>query len=109
MNNEQIDTALKSLSVDDSVPNWAKILINCIPNLVVERQVSHGLAEQFANFESTMANKLNDIETIKSECRILKIQVAGLRDELEELEQYGRRNSLVFHGIPENQGESSKN
>ena len=26
----------------------------------------------------------------------------SLTDEIDELEQYSRRNSLVFHGLPEN-------
>ena len=33
--------------------------------------------------------------------------MAALKDELEEAEQYSRRNCLVFHGIAEDKGEST--
>ena len=53
-----------------------------------------------------MATK-QDIKDLQKENRLLRIQIAGLKDELDAAEQYSRRNCLVFHGIPEKQGEST--
>lgn len=100
MNTEEIDSALKGLTQDDTVPTWAKILIKCFRNLVSERGVADDLDKRISVLEKRMISK-------DDENRILKIQMAGLRDELEELEQYGRRNCLVFHGITEKKGEST--
>ena len=69
MESNQIEEALKSLLVDPIVPNWTKVLMNCLSSLINE--------------------------------------MAGLKNELDELEQYSRRNCLIFHGIPEEKGEST--
>ena len=58
------------------------------------------LSQRISKLEEQMATK-------DEENRILKIQMAGLRDELDAAEQYSRRNCLIFHGISEIKGEST--
>ena len=97
MNNEETTSALDGILADDSVPTWAKVLINCFRN---QRGEAVSLSQRISLLEERMATK-------DEENRILKIQMAGLRDELDAAEQYSRRNCLIFHGISEIKGEST--
>ena len=47
------------------------------------------------------------MDELKTENRHMKIQLAALRDQLDVTEQYSRRNCLIFHGVPEEEGEST--
>ena len=100
MNKDDVETALQGLAADATVPTWAKVLISCITNLVGQREVSDELSPRIARLEEQMAD-------MKAENRILKIQMAALKDELDEAEQYSRRNCLIFHGVPEERKEST--
>ena len=57
--------------------------------------------------EPSISKIEKDILELRGEHRLLKIQMAGLKDELDALEQYSRRNCLILHGIPEEKGEST--
>ena len=83
--------------VDPTVPNWAKVLMNCLSSLINER----------CSPEPRISKIEKDLLKLRDEHRLLRIQMAGLKDELDALEQYSRRNCLIFHGIPEEKSEST--
>ena len=106
MDSTEIKLALEGLTNDATVPAWAKILINCFQTLVVNRQETDSLAQRTNQLEETMATK-GELDQLRTENRLMKIQMAALQDELDAAEQYSRRNCLVFHGIPEEKGEKT--
>ena len=106
MNNADIENALKDMASETNVPPWAKVIINCLRNLVLQKDIGDDLTQRVKAIEESMATK-QDIKDLQKENRLLRIQIAGLKDELDAAEQYSRRNCLVFHGIPEKQGEST--
>ena len=57
--------------------------------------------------EPSISKIEKDFLGLRDEHRLLKIQMAGLKDELDALEQYSRRNCLILHGIHEEKGEST--
>ena len=82
MNKDEMEQALKGLILDDTVPTWAKVLINCIMNVIVERGISEDLSKRVQILEEQMTTK-DDILQLQAKVRILKIQIAGLKDELD--------------------------
>ena len=95
-----METSLKELVLDPAVPTWAKVLINCVNSFMEERGKSQALLPRVSQLEEKFGK-------LEEEHRLMKIQMAGLRDEIDALEQYSRRNCLIFHGIPEEKGEST--
>ena len=105
MENEQ-KNALETLMADESVPNWAKVLIRCFQDLEGERRKVASLEQRVAKLEESLPTK-DEINFLMEENRSLRIQLAGYRDELDSLEQYSRRNCLIFHELKENAKEDT--
>ena len=59
---------------------------------------------------STMDNEKSAQETTTLQARVsdLENENVRLRNETDSLEQYSRRNCLVFHGIPENEKDTTE-
>ena len=111
MDSNEIKVALEGLCNDTDVPTWAKVLINIFKDLVVKRQEPDTLvqmnADKISQLEETTKAVKDEMNQMRVENRLLKIKMAALQDELDAAEQYSRRNCLIFHGLPEEQGEST--
>ena len=72
--------------------------------------VSEGYEEQ-KKLNEELSKKLKEAEShneiIKSKCRSYEETLDFLIDENDNLEQYGRRNCLLLHGVPEDKGEKT--
>jgi hypothetical protein len=76
----------------------------------IARAISEDVKQQVyesLSFDVSSANE--KIEELKSLQRNLADQCGKLHDNLDELEQYGRRNCLIIHGVPEKQDENTDN
>ena len=107
MDTTEINNTLKDLLVDESVPAWAKVLVNCFRHLVTQHDGESNFEARIKKLEDESALKANQLVAIKHENNHLRVQVAALKDEMEIAEQYSRRNCLIFHGVPEEKGEST--
>jgi hypothetical protein len=70
----------------------------------IARAISEDVKQQVyesLSFDVSSANE--KIEERKSLERNLADKCGKLQDNLDELEQYGRRNCLLIHGVPEKQ------
>ena len=106
MDSNEIKVALEGLQNDPAVPTWAKVLVNIFQDLVVKRQEADMLnIEKIVEIEITTKAVKDEMDQLRTENRIMKIKMAALQDELDAAEQYSRRNCLIFHGLPEEQGE----
>ena len=72
----------------------------------MNRQETDSLAQRTDHPVETMATK-EELDQLRTENRLMKIQMAALQDELDAAEQYSRCHCLVFHGIPEEKGEKT--
>ena len=97
MNDQEVNDALSGLLVDESVPKWAKILIVCCHKLSGVGGSVSDLSERVSRLEASLAV----VQELTTENRLLRIQIAGLKDEMDALEQISRRNCLIIHGIDE--------
>ena len=97
MDSTDVNLALEGWTKDGTVPTWAKMLINGLRSLVVNRQETDSLAQRTDHPVETMT-KEEELDQLRTENRLMKIQMAALQDELDAAEQYSRRNCLVFHG-----------
>ena len=60
------------------------------------------LRDEFLNLKDIAIKKLQDKNTrLQSQCKSLEDKVACLEENLNSLDQYGRRNNTVLSGIPE--------
>ena len=67
----------------------------------IARAISEDVKQQVyesLSFDVSSANE--KIEELKLLQRNLADQCGKLQDNLDELEQYGRRNCLLIHGVP---------
>lgn len=51
-------------------------------------------------------NKIKELESLQNS---VSDQYNKLQDDYDNLEQYSRRNCLLIHGVPEQQGKSTDN
>ena len=71
---------------------WKWQCINCINNL----------KEEIVNLKNIVIKRLQDEhEKLKAKCSTLENKMATLKQNLNSLGQYGRRNNLVLSDIPE--------
>jgi hypothetical protein len=64
------------------------------------------LSDSVKASNETIIQQQQAIENLSSENRVLKKSVAELQVRLDDLEQYGRRNTVEVHGLPEEEGEN---
>lgn len=64
------------------------------------------LEELKSDFLSFKAEATQTIAEITSDIRSIKVQLNDTSNELDELNQYSRRNCLLVHGIPETPNEN---
>ena len=106
MEGHEFNSAMESLlNNDTTVPPWAKVLIGCVQGMM-NIKLNTDMTAEIDTLKKTFATK-EEVQSLKNENRLMKIKVAALQDEIDALEQYSRRNCLIFHGLPEEKGEST--
>ena len=113
-------------------PDWMKILLNCFKNLDKQVKKLYILAQpnnekhikgekqlldltesinfmtkKFDDYEKDSAEKEKLIKDLREEVSSFKNEHKQLKSDVENQEQCSRRNCLLVHGIPEEQGEST--
>ena len=83
---------LNTVATDDSVPPWAKVLIECFQRFM----------SLYDNFHPQNLN--NTINELNDEIANLRADVKQLKELNDDYEQRNRNECLVVHGIPETQG-----
>ena len=101
----------------------AKILVNCLRN--IEKQVKElfilneetkntqikvtesleFFSNKFDEHERENKKKNEKIKELEETIDILTEKNKSLTSDVDELEQYSRRNCLLFHGVQENENE----
>ena len=56
-----------------------------------------------------MTESKDQMNALKEQCNILQSTVDSQKDEIDNLEQYSRRNCLLIHGVKEDQDQSGTN
>ena len=83
---------------DDPLTN-AKLEENIINH--INADIS-SLRDGFLTLKNIVIKRLQDENTrLQSKCKSLKYKVTRLEDNLNSLDQYGRRNNIALSGIPE--------
>ena len=83
---------------DDPLTN-AKLEENIINH--INADIS-SLRDGFLTLKNIVIKRLQDENTrLQSKCKSLKYKVTRLEDNLNSLDQYGKRNNIVLSGIPE--------
>ena len=83
---------------DDPLTN-AKLEENIINHINVDIS---SLRDGFLTLKDIVIKRLQDENTrLQSNCKSLKYKVTRLEDNLNSLDQYGRRNNIALSGIPE--------
>ena len=74
----------------------------------MEESINHiigslnSLKDEFLNLEDIVIKRLQDENTnLQNKCKLLEGKVTGLEENLNSIDQYGRRNNIVLSGIPE--------
>ena len=65
------------------------------------------MTKKFDDYEKDRAEKEKLIKDLREEVSSLKNEHEQLKSDVENQEQYSRRNCLLVHGIREEQGEST--
>lgn len=95
-----LQSVLDTLVQDPDVPAWGKLLINALCNTAKDQHETASIVQ--------MAEKTKtELECLKKSNVRLQNEMALLLDELDAIEQFTRRNSLIFHGLYEQKGEST--
>ena len=106
-------------------PECAKILVNCLRNIEnqvkelftlneetknVQIKVTESLeffSNKFDKFERENKKKNEKIKELEETIDILTEKNKSLTSDVDELEQYSRRNCLLLHGVQENENENT--
>ena len=65
------------------------------------------MTKRFDDYEKDTAKKEKLIKDLREDVSSLKNKYEQLKSDVKNQEQYSRRNSVIVHGIPEEQGEST--
>ena len=65
------------------------------------------MTKKFDDYEKDRAEKEKLIKDLKEEVSFLNNEHEQLKSDVENQEQYSRRNCLLVHGIPKEQGEGT--
>ena len=99
--NSKVESVLK---VVEDIKEFKEVVTNRIKKLEKSAQFISSKHEELTHEQSTMQQCLN---TISNENEALKRQVKTLQVQIEDQQQYSRRNCILIHGIPENESEDT--
>ena len=99
--NSKVESVLK---VVEDIKEFKEVATNRLEELEKSTQFTSSKHEELTHEQSTMQQYLN---AISNENEALKRQVKTLQVQIEDQQQYSRRNCILIHGIPENEPEDS--
>ena len=99
--NGKVESVLK---VVEDIKEFKEVVTNRLEELEKSTQFISSKHEELTHEQSTMQQCLN---TISNENEALKRQVKMLQVQIEDQQQYSRRNCILIHGIPENESEDT--
>ena len=100
----QIEGLKSSLKVVEDIKEFKEVVTNRLEELEKSTQFISSKHEELTHEQSTMQQCLN---TISNENEAFKRQVKTLQVQIEDQQQYSRRNCILIHGIPENEPEDT--
>lgn len=112
METESLNTLignLNSLDTDNSIPQWALLMIECMKTLITEIKGVNDIIkrvhvlEDFKSVNEAVSMQLNN-ENI----RLIKV-VNDLETKLDDQEQRTRNSCLLIHGIEEDESDNTDN
>ena len=99
--NSKVESVLK---VVEDINEFKEVVTNRLEELEKSTQFISSKHEELTHKQSKMQQCLN---TISNENEALKRQVKTLQVQIEDQQQYSRRNCILIHGIPENESEDT--
>ena len=100
---EKLESFLKTvndLNKQNSVPKWFKPFVESIKTFAGD------LTTHLANIESSLATQKAVTDGLAGDRDRLMKNIQKLEDELDDQQQYSRRNCLLIHGIKEENKEN---
>ena len=88
-----IALTLDKIEADDATPAWAKILINCVTELI-----------GVFNPSSALSDRISELE---SENNFLKVELSKIKQATDNNEQKSRNINLLIHGVEESEKEDT--
>ena len=69
--------------------------------------IGNGRQEIYQSVSMDLEHSRDKIKVLEDHCESLKQTVSDLDDEVDQLQQYSRRNCLLFHGVTESDQEKT--
>ena len=98
---------LDGLLLEDITPPWAKILIQCMSQLVDAVKDFNALSDRVKKLEDINAVRDRVVETLQNENKELKAKILSARQVADNNEQKSRTQCLLIHGIEESDEENT--
>ena len=98
---------LTELGLDAATPPWAKILINCVNELVDAVKQYNVLNDRMAKLEDISEVRKTVIEGLQEENTKLRNELKFVKRVTDQNEQKSRSICLLIHGVEEEQGEDT--
>ena len=109
MDNALLNDLINKLdsAVDDSIPSWAVVIIECMKGIVNGLKVIDDLAQRINMLEDYKG--VNEVTTkhLQDENKRLNGVITKLEMRVDDQEQRSRNMCLLIHGVPENDGEKT--
>ena len=105
----RVAITLEKIQLDEHevAPPWAKILINCLSDLVGAVRDFNKLHERVVELESIKELRGKVIESLQNENSNLKKEITLVRQVADTNEQKSRTQCLLLHGIDESTAENT--
>ena len=105
-----LDSIISKLIVDDpSIPQWALSLMEAMKVVINELKVVKDLASRINELEGFKAISEAVNSHLQEENTRLNHLISKLEAKVDDQEQRSRNSCLLFHGLPENEGEDTNN
>ena len=99
MSHDHNTRSKKQLSLEDALEKMEGNILEQISNLNVEVK---SMKDEFSNMKDVIIKRLQEEnELLQSRCSELENKIVSLEQSNNQVEQYGRRNSIVIAGIPD--------
>ena len=98
---------LIELRRDESTPTWAKVLIQCVSELVGIVNENDNLNKRLVVLEDVNKVRGAVIDQLQEEIKYLKRDLEQVRQSTDNNEQKSRSSCLLIHGVDENDDEDT--
>lgn len=109
MSNEYLNKIIDDINeaTDESVPQWAKVLIECFKGLVNQIKETNKIVQRVDELESLNAVHKTVTDKLEAENVRLNDEIIKLNVWADDQEQRGRNMCLLLHGVQENVNENT--